>query len=183
MILRRVTRPFTIVMAVVGIALLSFAAVALAITKTKTFSTGSISKPIADQDVLFQKIQVDRRGTLKDLNVAVRADHTQIEDLTLLLESPQGKFAKLYTNAVSGDDLGSGADDCSGEPTVFDDESATDVGSGTAPLAGSFRPEQSLSRFDGRQIHGRWTLIVSDGDGGDDGTLYCAKLRMKYRPQ
>ncbi len=167
-------------LALVGAAVLVFAAVALAATKTKTFGTGSISKPIADQDVLFQKINVGAQGRLKDLNVAVRADHTQIEDLTLLLESPRGKFVKLFTNAASDADLGSGADSCGGEPTVFDDEAATDVESGTAPLAGSFRPEQSLSRFDGKPIHGRWTLIVSDGDGGDDGTLFCAQLQMKY---
>src|SRR5206468_3541919 len=122
-----------------------------------------------DQDVLFQKINVTKRGTLRDLDVAVRADHTEIEDLTLLLESPQGRFVKLYTNAVSGDDLGTGSDNCGGTPTVFDDEAATAVQSGTAPLAGHFRPEQRLSTFNRKQIHGRWTLIISDGDGGDSG--------------
>jgi subtilisin-like proprotein convertase family protein len=179
--MHRFTRGRMAVMVLVGAAALAFAAVALAVTKTKTFSTGSISRSIDDQDVLFKKIRVDKHGKLKDLNVAVRADHTQIEDLTLLVESPQGKFAKLFTNAVSGDDLGSGSDSCSGTPTVFDDEAATSVETGTAPLAGHYRPEQSLSRFDRRQIHGQWTLIISDGDGGDSGTLYCAKLRMKYK--
>jgi subtilisin-like proprotein convertase family protein len=178
--LSRFTRYRIGLMAFVSAAALVFAAVALAVTKTKTFGTGSISKPIADQDVLFQKINVGAQGRLKDLNVAVRADHTQIEDLTLLLESPRGKVIKLFTNAVSGGDLGSGADSCGGDPTVFDDEATTNVESGTAPLAGSFRPEQSLSKFDGKPIHGRWRLIVSDGDGGDDGTLFCAKLQMKY---
>lgn len=179
--MNRFTRDRMVVVGLIAVAALAFAAVAFAATKTRTFSTGSISKPIRDQDVRFQKIAVDKRGTLKDLNVAVRADHTEIEDLTLLLESPQGKFVKLYTNAVSGGDLGSGADTCGGDATVFDDEAATDVESGTAPLAGSFRPEQSLSRFDGRQIHGKWTLIISDGDGSDSGTLYCADLRIKYK--
>jgi subtilisin-like proprotein convertase family protein len=179
--MHRFTRGRMAVVVLVGAGALMFAAVALAVIQTRTFSTGSISRAIDDQDALFQTIRVSRHGRLKDLNVAVRADHTEIGDLTLLLASPQGRFAKLYTNAASGDDLGSGADDCSGAATVFDDEAATAVGSGTAPLAGAFRPEQSLSRFDGRQIHGKWTLIVSDGEGGDHGTLYCAKLRMKYR--
>ena len=179
--MNRFTRSRTAVVALVGIAMLAFSAVALAVVKTKTFSTGSISRAINDQDVLFQKIRVPKHGKLRDLNVAVRADHTEIEDLTLLLESPQGKFAKLYTNAVSGEDLGSGSDSCGGTPTVFDDEAATAVETGTAPLAGSFRPEQDLSKFNRRQIHGTWTLIISDGDGGDSGTLFCAKLQMKYK--
>jgi len=179
--LNRLTRGRMAVIAVVGLAALVFSAMALAAVKTKTFSTGSISRAIKDQNVLFQKINVRRHGSLRDLDVAVRADHTEIEDLTLLLESPQGRFVKLFTNAVSGADLGSGADSCSGTPTVFDDEAANPVQTGTAPLAGHFRPEQSLSRFNRRQIHGKWTLIISDGDGSDSGTLFCARLHMKYR--
>lgn len=175
------TRRRTGVVILAGIAVLAFAAVALAAVKTKTFSTGSISKAINDQDVRFQKIQVRKRGKLRDLDVAVRADHTEIEDLTLLLESPKGKFVKLYTNAASGDDLGSGSDSCGGTPTVFDDEAATPVENGTAPLDGRFRPEQSLSKFNRSQIRGKWTLIISDGDGGDSGTLFCAKLQMRYK--
>jgi subtilisin-like proprotein convertase family protein len=169
------------VVVLAGIAVMAFSAVALAAVKNKTFSTGTISKAIRDQDVLQQKIQVRKHGKLRDLNVAVRADHTEIEDLTLLLESPQGKLVKLYTNAVAGDDVGSGSDSCGGAPTVFDDEAATSVETGTAPFAGSFRPEQALSSFNRQQIHGKWTLVISDGDGGDSGTLFCAKLRMRYK--
>jgi hypothetical protein len=46
------------------------------------------------------------------------------------------------------------------------------VETGTAPLADRFRPEQALSGFNRKQIHGKWTLVISDGDGGDSGTLF-----------
>ena len=37
----------------------------------------------------------------------------------------------------------------------------------TAPFTGSFRPEQSLSVFDGQNARGTWQLMVS-GDGKDE---------------
>jgi hypothetical protein len=44
--------------ALVGVLTLAFAGLAAAKTKTKTFSTGSISSTIEDQDVLVQAIRV-----------------------------------------------------------------------------------------------------------------------------
>ena len=51
--------------------------------------------------------------------------------------------------------------------TVFDDEAATPINSGSVPFAGSFRPEQSLSVFDGQNARGTWQLMVR-GDGKDE---------------
>jgi hypothetical protein len=58
--------------------------------------------------------------------------------------------------------------------TVFDDEAAIGLGGrgSAAPYTGSFRPQgDRLSRFDGKQQQGTWTLRVTDLSAGDTGTL------------
>jgi subtilisin-like proprotein convertase family protein len=123
-----------------------------------------------------------KQGKVKDLNVHVRADHTAPTDLTLLLLSPKGTLVTLMTNPdnVSTDNLGSGSTSCSGSFLTLDDEADDPVEDATT-LDGSLRPDEPLSRFDGKKIKGKWRLIVSDGDGGDEGTLYCAQLEIKYK--
>jgi subtilisin-like proprotein convertase family protein len=168
--------------ALVGVLGLAFAGMAGAKTKTKTFSTGSIAAAIEDQDVLVQNIRVRKQGKLKDVNVRVRADHTSPPDLTLMLLSPRGTLVTLMTNPdnVTTDNLGSGSTSCSGSFLTLDDEAADPVEEATT-LDGSLRPDEPLSRFDGKKIKGKWRLIVSDGDGADVGTLYCAQLELKYK--
>ena len=57
--------------------------------------------------------------------------------------------------------------------TVFDDEAATALGSGSPPYTGSFRPQaDQLSRFDAEPQAGTWTLKVADLAQLDTGTLH-----------
>ena len=55
--------------------------------------------------------------------------------------------------------------------TLFDDQAGTSVSSGRAPFNGSYRPYQSLSRLNGLQANGIWTLRIDDRAGWDWGTL------------
>ena len=56
--------------------------------------------------------------------------------------------------------------------TVFDDEAVPSIGSGSEPYTGSFKPQRDqLSRFDGKDRRGTWTLRVRDLFEGDTGTL------------
>jgi hypothetical protein len=55
---------------------------------------------------------------------------------------------------------------------VFDDEAPANISQGAAPYTGAFRPQNDqLSRFDGQQQQGTWTLRVRDLFEGDTGTL------------
>ena len=47
--------------------------------------------------------------------------------------------------------------------TVFDDEASTSIYDGTAPFAGSYQPDGSLSNFDGQSITGTWQLLITNG--------------------
>lgn len=143
-------------------------------------STGNITTAIPDEDVVNIPIEVSTSGILSDLNVNVRLNHTYDGDLTLSIRSPSGTTIPLAANrGGSGDDYGSGANDCTGTFTVFDDGAATGISGGVAPFAGSFRPESALAALNGEPIEGTWTLVVSDGAAGDTGTVGCAQLEIQ----
>ena len=62
-------------------------------------------------------------------------------DLDITLTGPNATTIILSDdNGGGSDNYGSGATDCSGTPTVFDDEAATSITVGAAPFAGSFIP-------------------------------------------
>ena len=52
------------------------------------------------------------------------------------------------------------------------DAAATKIQDGTAPYAGSFKPMQALSAFNGMDPNGKWRLSVFDNNYGDYGWLY-----------
>jgi subtilisin-like proprotein convertase family protein len=100
-------------------------------------------------------------GQVRDVNVFVDLDMRGdgwivLEDLELTLRSPQG----LRTHLAIDD--GGGTEHLTG--TVFDDEAAMDLQTGAPPYRGPHRPSGlPLSRFDGLQADGTWTLLL----GGD----------------
>jgi subtilisin-like proprotein convertase family protein len=127
-------------------------------------------------------IHVPNRGTVKDVNVAIRLNHTDTADLVLALISPHAKYVTLTNRSSTdaGDNLGSGPNNCSGTPTTFDDSGAL-LSSGASPYAGHFQTVTSLSQMIGQRTRGSWQLVVIDAAGGDTGTLGCWKLRIKRK--
>ena len=106
-------------------------------------------------------------GRIKDLNVRVNISHQWVGDLVIDLTSPQGTTVRLADHPGGPDN---GGDNLSG--TLFDDEAPANISAGGAPYSGSFRPQtDQLSRFDGEQLQGNWTLRVRDLFEGQTGTL------------
>src|SRR5687768_3438846 len=150
---------------------------------TQSFSTpGPI--PIVDNSTINIPVNVPNGGLVSDLNVSIRLDHPFDAALDLSLIDPFGRQIDLSSdNGGAGDNYGTGANTCAGTPTVFDDEAAASITTGTAPFSGSFRPEQPLSTFDGRGMNGTWTLRITEDDGfGDVGTLGCVTLTFTTSP-
>lgn len=150
---------------------------------TTVYSSGNISVPIpasgTSGSMTPQTINVSDTGTVTDVNVRVRLDHTWDADLNISLRGPNNVTIDLSSgNGGSADNYGSGANDCSGTKTVFDDEAATAITAASAPFAGSFRPEVPLSTFDGIPASGTWTLLIDDTAVGDTGTLGCWELEI-----
>jgi subtilisin-like proprotein convertase family protein len=149
-----------------------------------TYSTGNVSTPLPDLAVTDIPIVVTGTGTVADVNVRFRANHTFDGDLVITLIAPDGTVVPLSNNrGGGGDNWGSGANDCSGTQTTFDDSAASAISAGIAPFASSFRPETPLSAFNGKDMNGTWKLRFADTGAADVGTLFCAQLvisRQRY---
>jgi hypothetical protein len=141
-----------------------------------------------------------RGGVVTAFNSAgVRITHTDDGDLALFLVSPGGKAVALATYrddstnvdsqgrpAPSGDGYGSGVASCAGSLVEFGDAFAISIATPgntalSAPITGSFRPEQPLSTFIGGPAAGLWTLIVQDVQGLDVGQINALSLSFTYR--
>ncbi len=142
-------------------------------------SSGNIAVPILDNNTVDIPITVTDTGAVGDVNVSVRLNHTFDGDLQLRLVAPDGTVVNLANNrGGSGDNYGTGANDCSGTPTVFDDSAAPAISAGGAPFAGTFRPETPLAALNGKAMSGIWKLRVSDTANIDTGTIGCFKLEI-----
>jgi subtilisin-like proprotein convertase family protein len=113
-------------------------------------------------------VGVKTPGRIKDLNVTIgNITHTWVGDLVIELTSPQGTTVRLVNHPGGPDNSGNNFVN-----TTFDDEAGTNISAGSAPYTGSFRPQDDqLSRFDGEQRQGTWTLRIRDLFTGDTGTL------------
>jgi len=143
------------------------------------YSSGNIAVPIPDVSSVDIPINVADIGAVADINVRVRLNHTFDGDLVLTLIGPDGTAVALANNrGGAGANFGSGANDCSGTPTVFDDSAGTAIGAGIAPFVGSFRPDSPLSAFNGKPVNGNWRLRVADTAALDVGTVGCVTLEI-----
>ena len=155
----------------------------LGVGSPSVYSTGNIATPIPDVSSVDIPIVVGQNGAAGDVNVRVRLNHTFDSDLTVTLIAPDNTQVVLVAGrGGSGDNFGTGANDCSGTPTIFDDSGATAIGSGTAPFAGTFQPEAPLSGMMGHSINGTWKLRVSDSAALDTGTVGCVTLEINRQP-
>ena len=131
--------------------------------------TPGVPLSIVDRDVTLSEIVVPAENSIiTDVNVTLTLEHSFIPDLDVFLVSPQGTRVELFT------DLGSNETNMTN--TVFDDESAVRIVDGSAPFTGRFIAEELLSKLDGENPSGRWTLEISDDNITDSGILREWKL-------
>jgi subtilisin-like proprotein convertase family protein len=146
---------------------------------TASYSSGNIAVPIPDQGSVDVPLSVPDVGVVSDVNARVRLNHTFDGDLVISLVHPDGTVLPLSTNrGGSGQNYGTGGNDCSGTHTVFDDAAAAPISAGVAPFAGTFRPESPLSAFNGKASNGTWILRVADTAALDVGTIGCFQLEI-----
>jgi subtilisin-like proprotein convertase family protein len=131
---------------------------------TTTLASADVPLAIPDQGSVQSALPVaGLGGVVTDVDVKLDLTHTYDADLFVFLTSPAGRTVQLVGGA------GGAGDNFTG--TVLDDEAATSITSGAAPFAGRFRPQGSLSDFDGQGADGTWTLQVYDDGQYDVGTL------------
>ena len=171
--------------AVVGIVfLLALVGAAPSLAVTNVYSSGNIAVAIPDNNGTGAAvtISVPDLGTITDVNVRIRLNHTNDGDLALGLDHANSGLALSNNNGGTGDNFGSGANDCSGTMTVFDSGAATSITAGTAPFAGTFQPQSGLSIFNGLPLQGDWIVRVIDSVAGNTGTIGCVQLEITFDP-
>ncbi len=116
-------------------------------------------------------IYVGQRLTVGDVDVRVNLLHPFDGKVILYLRAPNGKMITLA--AQRG---GAGKNYTN---TTFDDQAATAVAQGSAPVTGSFRPDSPLSVYNGTSGLGYWTLFVYSTAPGLSGTLLSWGLSIQ----
>jgi subtilisin-like proprotein convertase family protein len=123
----------------------------------------SVAMPIPDQGTTTSTIDVNDFGMIKHLNVKLDITHPLDSDMDVFLIAPDGTRVELFTD-VGG--LGDNFTD-----TVLDDDADQSITEGKAPFTGTYRPEGKLSDLAGKDVHGTWTLEVTDDSMLSTGTL------------
>lgn len=132
---------------------------------TITYASGDTPVAIPDVSSASSTITVSGAGRVLDIDALLDITHTYDNDLVLTLSHGGASVVLSYRNGGAG-----GADYTN---TLFDDSaaSAIDAGYAEAPYTGSYRPQESLSVFNGMDIAGAWTLTAADMEAGDTGTI------------
>lgn len=129
---------------------------------TRTF-TNATAAPIRDFAYTSSTITVASDILVTDVNVKLNISHTYDADLFIYLVGPDGTRVNLVSNrGGSGNHF---------KNTTLSDEASRPVRQGAAPFSGTYRPEQPLAAFDGKNARGQWTLVVHDGYSSDTGKL------------
>lgn len=138
------------------------------------YSSGTLNRSIPDPGTVSVSITVTDSFIIDDVNATLNIKHPYDSDLTVFLKGPDGTRINLFTR------VGGSGDNFSG--TILDDEASLAITSGSAPFSGSFRPAESLGVFDGKNVHGTWTLEITDSVRRDKGTLLNWTLTVTERP-
>ena len=121
-------------------------------------------------------IEIDSHFTISDIDVGVTLTHTNVFDLQISLQSPDG--TSLLLNMYNPDnEFFQGADY---SQTIFDDEALIPIGQAQPPFTGRFRPDAGslLEIFDGQDAYGSWQLQIYDAYYHDTGTLESFELTV-----
>ncbi len=118
---------------------------------------------------------VTEAGLVKDLDVMLELQHSNLEDLDVFLEAPDGTIVELFTDLQHGS-----ADWIS---MVLDDSATESITVGSTPFSGRFQPEEVLRSFKGKAVNGHWTLHVTDDMvNGKAGSIVAATLVIEMEP-
>jgi hypothetical protein len=143
---------------------------------TRSVLCSAPNLPIPDESSVgaADVITVSDTGTLVDVDVRVRVEHTFVGDLRVdFSHIDTGTTTRLVARpgrppgaGCSGDDVDATLDDEA--PDSVEGECVTP---GPIAINGTFSPNQALSRFDGEDLSGDWELRVSDRGRNDVGTF------------
>lgn len=119
----------------------------------QTFDNGSL--PFGGSVTVTSTLTIPTAGIISDLNVLdMDISHTFINDVILVLTSPNGTSVTLFNQGCFADvDMF----------MSFDDAGLANGSYPCPPVDGlAYQPDQALSAFNGENMQGVWTLSVTD---------------------
>ncbi len=129
----------------------------------KTYARPDTRLRIPDRDTITSTLTVPDSYPIADLNVVLDITHTYDADLDVFLIAPDGTRVPLFN------DVGGSGDNFVN--TILDDQAATPIASASAPFTGRFRPQGRLADLNRKDVHGVWTLEITDDRSSDRGKL------------
>ncbi len=146
-------------------------------TRCVTTASTDVPKTINSNSGILSTLTSPSTYAVTDVNVTIGSlIHSNDQELDIHLLGPDDTTVELSTdNGGTGDNYTN---------TVFDDEASTAITAGSAPFTGSYRPEGTLSAFDGKSSTGAnaWRLRVVDDTSGYTGTLNSWSLTLCGAP-
>ena len=127
-------------------------------------------------------ISSEVQGTIRDVIVGLRINHSWPADLKIALIHPDGTEVLLADHNGNGSHRdgsevwGEGSRSCNGDLAYFSDDASESISSRSKPFSGFSQPIGTLQSLDGKVANGDWTLRVTDEWSQDDGELFCAEL-------
>jgi len=140
---------------------------------TYTYSGLSVAIPDNNPTGASVSIPISAPGTVVDVNARVSIVHTWDRDLVLSLISPAG------TTVTLANQRGSSGHNYTN--TIFDDQAANSISSGSAPFTGSYRPETPLSAVNNQPLSGTWILKAVDKATLDTGSITAFSLSIQMQ--
>ena len=136
--------------------------------------TNSTQMPIGPDSgtVTESIITISEDAIITDVNVTLNINHTFNGDLDVKLIGSDG------TEVILFEDVGASGENFTN--TVLDDDASTAINAGSAPFTGTFRPQGSLSDFNGLMSAGDWTLSITDDANQDGGELLNWSLQVCF---
>src|SRR4029450_327651 len=112
-----------------------------AIVDELVFASSDVPAPIQDWAAVIYYLTIDQDVTIAGLKVQLDITHTWDEDIQFYLVAPGGDILAGEYVMLSSFHGGAG-DNYRG--TIFDDTASLSITQGSAPFAGSYRPEEPL---------------------------------------
>jgi len=122
---------------------------------TQTYASANVPLSVPKNNILYSStLSIPDHHFIVDLNARLSISG-HIEDYFVTLEAPSNvrSTGLLGQNGVVGSSYLN---------TVLDDEAITRITDGTSPYSGTFRPDNTLSKFKGLDAAGSWKMLVWD---------------------
>jgi subtilisin-like proprotein convertase family protein len=133
------------------------------------------SAKLRDNGSMDFTLRVPDSFTIWDLNLKLDITHANVNELSIDLIAPDGTVRNMMAGPAAGTDL---------KNITFSDEAAKPMSESSPPYVGAYQPSGApdaggLSRFDGKNAKGTWTLRITDSRKGNQGTLNSWSLDFK----